>query len=272
MQTRKKPTRSTRASSREASGDYSIYLPRDRVKAHALPFRIADYDEKGIFSEDVQKAIVQRHGLDAGHVAELSILVGNALDVESYVSFVRISRSRVERRIETARRGGRLRTQPMYGEDDIGLINQAFAALTLPFFVPVEGEPPEQIHMAGSPEAIWGAGDRDLGISGARIPIKLDLALKVLVPDDHRAEADDRRRAVVEQCCHIAREAGWAPSYTTRVDRETVTRTGRLFDFIQDVVWRVTEPQNILSGHTLLADLDVVLKRIEVTDETSAPT
>lgn len=272
MRTRKKPTRSTRASSQDTPNDYSIYLPRDGIRTTNLPFRIADYEEKGIFSKNERRRLAERHRLDAQHVMELSSLVGNALDVDSYVSLVRISRSRVERNIEIARLGGRLRANPMFGEHEIGQINQTFAALSLPYYVPVEGEAPENIHMAGPPEAIWGTGDRDLQIAEPHMPIKVDLALKVLVPDDYRTETDDRRRAVVEQCCRIARDAGWPLTFTTSVNREKDTRTGRLFDLIQDVVRLVTEPQLTVSGHTLIGDLEIARRRIDATDETSTPT
>lgn len=260
MQRRRRPTKSTRASSNEAPDDYSIYLPIDRIKTTDLPFRISDYREEGIFTDDEQKALAEKHGLAADLTKELSLLVGNALDCNSYVSFVRISRSRVQRRLDAGLAGKRLITKPML--DDVGSINQVFAALALPHFVHAVGNPPEDIRMAGPPEEIWGTGGRNLAISGPLIPVKLDVARKVLVPDDYRTEADERRRAVVEQCCYVAMDGGWPLSFSTESSLVKRQRTGRLVDLITDVVRLATDPPNTISGETIVSDIELARLRM----------
>lgn len=260
MQPRKRATKSTRASSEASPGDYSIYLPIDRIKISALPFRIGDYGEAGIFTEAECKKLAVHHGLELVRVVELSVLVGNALDAESYVSFVRISRSRVQERLAATAEGKRLRAKPLL--DNIDVINQVFAALSLPYFVPLSEGQADTAPMAGAPEAIWGTVNRNLSLSKPHRPIPFDVASKVLVPDDYRTEADDRRRAVVEQCCYIALDIGWALSFTTDPSLQRCQRTGRLVNLIKDVVQLATDPSLIISGDTIVGDLDLVRHRI----------
>ena len=253
MKNHKIAPKSTRTSSSETPDDYSIYLPCDRLRTTDLPFRIADYREEGIFTDEEQSALAEKHGLSADHIKELSLLVGNTLDVENYVTFIRISRSRVQRNLETSFNRGRLRAKPLL--DDIDIINQVFAALSLPHFVPMAGDPSEVVHMAGPPEAIWGTGNRDLAISEPRIPITLNVARKVLVPDNHNDEYDGRRRFIVQQCCYVALDAGWRLSFTTDTSLNGDKRTGPLVELIKDVLRLVTDPPQLISGETIVKDL-----------------
>lgn len=219
-----------------------------------MPFRIADYREAGIFTDEEQGALAEKHGLSAEHVKELSLLVGNALDAANYAAFIRISRSRVQRRLEKAFNGGRLRAKPLLG--DVGVINQVFAALSLPYFVPMPEDSSDAVHMAGPPEAIWGIGNRDLAISGPHIPVTLNVARMVLVPDNRRNEYDSRRRFVVQQCCYVALDAGWPLSFTTDATLAGDQRTGRLVELIKDVLQLVTDPPQRTSGETIVDDLE----------------
>lgn len=264
MRRRRRPTKSTRASSGVTADDYSIYPSIDWINPTDFPFRIADYREQGIFTDDQLEFLVQQHGLTDDLARELSVLVGNALDINSYVSFVRISRSRVQRRLASALNGKRVRTTPML--DDVGVINQLFAALSLPHFVPVDGDHPGKIRMAGPPHEIWGAGGRSLVIAGPRLPISLEIAQLVLVPDDRRTEADERRRLVVEQCCHIAKDAGWSLSFTTDPTLPKNQRTGRLVELIKDVIRLATDPPMDLSGDTIVSDIELARLRMSPDD------
>lgn len=263
MQRRRRPTKSTRRSSSATLDDYSIYVRVDRLNRTDLPFRIADYHEEGIFTDDQLHFLVERHGLNTDLVSELSVLVGNALDINSYVGFVRVSRSRVQRRLADALKGKRVRSIPML--DDVGMINQVFAALTLPHFVPVAGDPPRKIRMAGPPDEIFGTGGRSLAIEGPPVPISLEIARSVLVPDDRRTETDERRRAVVEQCCYIAQDAGWSISFTTDSTLPRNQRTGRLIELIKDVIRLSTYPSIAPSGDTIVSDIE--LARDRMTDD-----
>ncbi|SDJ44657.1 hypothetical protein SAMN05421850_1332 [Lutimaribacter saemankumensis] len=220
-----------------------------------MPFRIADYREAGIFRDEEQRTLAEKHGLSAEHVNELSLLVGNALDVGSYVTFVRISRSRVQRDLERAFNRERLRADPLL--DDIGVLNQVFAALSLPYFVPMPEDSSDAVHMAGPPEAIWGTGTRDLAISGPHIPVTLNVARKVLVPDNRRNEYDSRRRFVVQQCCYVALDAGWQLSFTTDARLTRDQRTGPLVELIKDVLRLVTDPPQLISGETIIGDIKI---------------
>jgi hypothetical protein len=80
MRNRRRPTKSTRGSSKDTPDDYSIYPNINRIKPTDLPFRIADYREEGFFSVSELKELAERHELTAGLAEELSLLVGNALD------------------------------------------------------------------------------------------------------------------------------------------------------------------------------------------------
>jgi hypothetical protein len=255
MRHRRRPTKSTRGSSKETPDDYSIYLNIDRIKTTDLPFRIADYREEGIFTDDEQKVLAERHGLAAKHIKELSLLVGNALDCNSDVSFVRISRSRVQRRLDHALNGKRMRTKPLL--DDIDSINRAFVSLSLPYFVPTSDDRPGGHHIAEAPEGFSGNRPTD-----SRIPVSLKLARAVLVPDDYRTEADERRRTVVVQCCYVALDAGWPLSFSTDPSLVKSQRTGRLVNLIRDVVRLTTDPQITLNGDTIVSDIEVARLRM----------
>ena len=253
-------TENKRASSRETTDDYSIYLPSDWVRKTDMPFRIFDYREEGIFTDEEQGVLAEKHGLSAQHVKELSLLVGNALDVGNYATFIRISRSEVKRNLEKAFNGERLRADPLL--DDIGVINQVFAALSLPYFVPMPEDSSDAVHMAGPPEAIWGTGTRDMAISGPHIPVTLNVAHKVLVPDNRNEEYDSRRRFVVQQCCYVALDAGWPLSFTTDASLTRDQRTGRLVELIKDVLRLVTAPPQLISGETIIGDIKIARSSI----------
>jgi hypothetical protein len=147
------------------------------IKPTDLPFRIADFREEGIFTDDEQKVLAERHRLAPKRTKELFLLVGNALDCHNDVSFVRTSRYRVQRRRERALNGERMRTKPLL--DEIDAINRAFASLSLSYFGPMSDDRPGGNQMAKGPEKFTGNAPTD-----SRIPVSLNVVRAVLIPDD----------------------------------------------------------------------------------------
>lgn len=238
----------------EGFADHSVFLSMHGVKTQDYPFKLTDYAECGIFSSQEKNDLAERHGLAKELVDELSVLVGNALDDDSEVPRVRISRSKVIKRIQSWANGGRLRTRPILMS--LGEINAVFDALALPFFVSASDELAESLGDSPQAYANGDAGqilrsvnsspgtnqftDGKLQISseyedkraaqvsiselksqpnfatGERIALPLEAARNILVADNLGSLSDARRLLIVEQVCYIATDAGWSLTYTSR--------------------------------------------------------
>lgn len=234
--------------------DHSIFLSMHGVKAQDYPFQVINYAERGVFSSQQKNGLAERHDLPNELVEELSILVGNALDTDSEAPRVRISRSKVIKRIQRWARGERLRTRPILMS--LSEINAVFDALALPFFVAASddltqfsGDRPQadangdagqflQSAKSGPDTNLFAGGKLQIAsedkderaarvaiselnsqpnlASGDRIALPLEAARNILVADNLGSLSDARRLLVVEQVCYIATDAGWSLTYTSR--------------------------------------------------------
>ncbi|OSQ54466.1 hypothetical protein MCRY_21140 [Marivita cryptomonadis] len=238
----------------EGFADHSVFLSMHGVKTQDYSLQLTDYAERGIFSSQQKNDLAERHDLPNELVEELSILVGNALDTDSEVPRVRISRSKVINRIQGWATGERLRTRPILMSP--GEINAIFDALALPFFVAALEEPAKPSADSPQADANGDAGQfsrsvksapstnrfaqgklqissEDEDESAARVAISdlddqptlaseerfalpFEAARHILVADNLGALSDARRLLVVEQVCYIATDAGWSLTYTSR--------------------------------------------------------
>lgn len=232
----------------------SVFLSLHGVKTTDYPFEVKDYAELGIFSSQQKNALAKRHDLAKELVDDLSVLVGNALDDDSEVPRVRISRSKVIKRLQSWANGERLRTRPILMSLDE--INVVFDALALPFFVPasdelkqsalkdsevsLNGDTDQFLQFVKSAQGTNRFADGKLQISSEheddsaaklatselnskptlasreKFALPLEAARQVLVADNLGSLSDARRLLVVEQVCYIAIDAGWSLTYTSR--------------------------------------------------------
>lgn len=238
----------------EDFADHSVFLSMHGVKTQDYPFKLTDYAECGIFSSQQKNDLAERHGLAKELVDELSVLVGNALDDDSEVPRVRISRSKVIKRIQSWANGERLRSRPILMS--LGEINVVFDALALPFFVAASDQLTESSGDSPQADANGDTGQflrsvnsspvrnlfaegklqsssedeeeraAQVAISelnsqpnlalGERFALPLEAARNILVADNLGYLSDARRLLVVEQVCYIATDAGWSLTYTSR--------------------------------------------------------
>lgn len=237
--------------SEELPDDYAIYPHRDHVTADAMPFKLADYGEEGALTELQIQTIIARHGLSETQARELSRLVGYSLDLDTKISHVTISRTKVESRLHDRRLAKRNRDRQL----DAAEANALFESFGLKLVVAEDVEPTKS-----DSDQKKAAETRTDGIRA----VSLDEAQRILQPDDRRKERDNRRIFIVESCCYVALDAGWSLTYTTDSTVEKNQRGGRLINLIQDVIGMVSQNSRIASVHTLKSDIELVRRRFQM--------
>lgn len=237
-----------------SSKDFGIFPHRDHVKSGFIPFNLADYGEKGALTKEQIQSLCDRHGLSVSQIGELSRLIGYALDIDSQVSLVTITRAMAESRLNDRSLAKRQRDMQLTAPE----ANALFDSFGL------------KIRVLDDAEA-YGAGSSQLS-EQVKQPdeistVSLDEARRVLQPNDRTKERDQRRLLVVESCCYIAMDAGWSLTYTTDFKAETNQRGGRLIDLIKDVIAMVSRNARIASVHTLKSDIESVKRRLSLRGE-----
>ena len=251
MTERKEKTNKPESGAEDLPGDYAIYPHRDHVTADAMPFKLADYGEKGALTVEHIQTICARHSLSKAQAHELSRLVGYSLDMDTKISHVTISRATVESRLHDRRLAKRNRDRQL----DVGEANALFESFGLNVVVAaVVVQTKSDSEQKRAPET------RTNGI----LEVSLDEAQRILQPDDRRKERDNRRLFVVESCCYVALDAGWSLTYTTDSSVEKSQRGGRLINLIQDVIGMVSQNSRIASVHTLKSDIELVRRRFQM--------
>lgn len=253
--TQQKPrTDSAGQSSQLPPDDYSIFPHRDHVTQEAIPFILGDYGDDGAFSEQQISGLAERQDLSEKQLRELSLLIGYSLDIDTHANLIRITRSKVQRRLNSSRLPkGR-------GDNSLDAkeANALFQSLGLAVSV-VDDSVDSERHEA-SETAVTEPPSKVTFIS-------LDKARRVLQPDDRRKERDSRRLLIVESCCYVALDAGWSVTYTTDSSVEKNQRGGRLIALIKDVIAMVSHNKRVASVHTLKADIELVRSRLEMRGE-----
>ena len=241
-----------------ANEDFAIYPHRDHVTKASMPFKLDDYGDRGVLSEEQIQALSKKHALSVAQVCALSRLVGYALDIESQTSLVSISRATAARRLNNRKLGTRNRDKQL----DTAEANALFTGFGFDVRV-AEGT---VVSRSNSGEPIGSAMHDD----GVKI-VSLDDAQRILQPDDRTKERDSRRILVVEACCYVARDAGWRVTYTSDSSALKDQRGGRLIKLIRDVIAMVSHNANKASVHTLKDDLVRVSRRFERRDRQKQP-
>ena len=217
-----------------------------------VPWRIGDYGERGIFTEEQKAQLALRFDLTPELVDELSLLVGNNLDADSLTKQVKASKEK-----STARGAKRLEDAAKHARKlrhHHSKLNEQLQTLGTDF--DPSGRAAGRLEklradVAQVDEVLQGLEAQIDALKG--IPD----SVAARVPDDKGETLDGRRKYVVFSCCYIWRDAGHRVSYTT--DPSSVsgsTRKGPLIDFVNAVVRRVTDPPNELSPETIRRHID----------------
>ncbi|HEV8036131.1 hypothetical protein [Yoonia sp.] len=241
-----------------ADEDFAIYPHRDHITQASMPFKLHDYGDKGAFNEDQIRELSDRHSLTIEQIRELSRLVGYALDIESQVSLVSISRTTAARRLRNRKLGKRNRDKQL----DAAEANALFDGFGCD--VRVAEEAVVSRSNSGAPTR------HEMHHDGVTI-VSLDDAQRILQPDDRTKERDSRRILVVEACCYVARDAGWRVTYTSDSTALKDQRGGRLINLIKDVIAMVSHNAHKASVHTLKDDLVRVSRRFERRERKKQP-
>lgn len=237
-------------------GDYAIYLPSDGLR-ETPPWRLMDYAENGAFTAEQKAELAQRFELPPECIEELSVLVGNSLDIESEVNLSKVTRSTAVKRgaarlEEAARLARRMR-------NDRGKLEAEIAPLSTVFSDSQDAD--ERLAQLR----------HDL-TQIAQVVAELEARIDRLLrspgdvadpsPDDKRKLRDKRRYHVVQSCCHAWREAGRPVTYTTQShDPDRPQRSGALIELVQTVVSYVTDPATEIPVETIRDDIDAFRRR-----------
>lgn len=244
-------------SSRGSSGSIIGWSPdklhiQDDDLMRTVPWRIRDYEERGALSDEQKQDLGNRFALSPALVDELSLLVGNSLDVESIVCLMPVSRdkavARAGKRLDrAAKRASRMRVEHAALIDALAPLRTDFDNSGL-----AEGLLQElKDDLSGIAALLAGLEDRIdqiMAIPNGAAEIR---------PDHQPSIADRRRTNVVRSCCYVWEDSGRPVSYTTRPDRvRAPQRTGMLIDLVNAVVPMVTDPPATLSVETLRHEID----------------
>jgi len=239
--------RDTIAQSQDKSAeDLAIYRHDDFVTQKAIDFKLKDYGDAGALNAEQCRVLSERYALNRAEVAELSRLVGYALDEDAYINFVKVSRAQVLRRLANKSLGRRNPHEALNVAD----ANAILFSLGLAADLLVEG--------IGQSSATL----KNIPSDDPRI-ISLQEAQRILQPDNRRKAVDGRRQAVVECCCYVAQDAGWPLTYTTDDSLLGEQRGGRLIELIQDVIAMTSQSGWKYRGHTLKDDIERTKQRFD---------
>ena len=244
------PANVTVSDQARGTNDYSIYPHMDALRSSA-PWRLADYDESGALSDEDLSGLARRFDLPPGIPQQLSVEVGNCLDVGSHVVLVEVTRAeaiqRAERLLKRALPWARRAKGRAIIRDALAPLEPAFASDEAEAAVLRSAKERANDEVTPISELV-AAGKRVLETPGCAADMS---------PRDHRRVWDKRREYVVQSCCYAWRDAGRSLTYTTVSDKSKIgQRHGPLIEFIQAVVGMVTQSPSELSGETIRKDID----------------
>jgi hypothetical protein len=234
--------------------------PEDELKVYinglneklTAPWIIRDYQEKGALSDVIKAQIVEQFGLEPSIVEELSILIGNSLDVASEVSLAKVTREKAVFRAYTrlddaARLARRMKADHRTIEGQLALLQTYF------------DESGHAAHLLASLQAEIASIQLVVGSLEAQIDelAAIEHGVAEIEPDDKRGARDTRREHVVRSCCYIWEDAGRAVSYTSKSYGPThQRRSGPLVDLVHIITQNLTDPPTKLPGETIRRDID----------------
>lgn len=259
-------TKTTKKHSPDASEDYSIWLSMDGIKTSA-PWRLGSYGDDGVLSDSDMLELAERFKLPSNLLQTLSRQLGYCLDVDSEVNLVRIKRSKaIERADKELAKATKLAKKLQVAAAKLSTLltplNDQFAQCKedAALLLVAKAQADELGHKVAS------------AMTAIQTVRDTPGAAAVMTPFNKVYVWDKRRQHVVETCGFIWREAGRPVTLTTKHDNDAgKKRMGQLYDFIQAVVVKLTEPPRELSGETIRKDLDRFKKDQAKPDELTTP-
>ncbi len=247
-------------------GDYTVYPSIDGIRVSAA-WRLGSYGDDGALSTNAVSDLAEQFDLPLAIVENLSKELGHCLDNESEVNLVAVNRATAIKRAEVsleeaARLAKRIETDAKNTAKLMEGLSDQFKA---------HDEDAQLLRSANAQINAVVQASVGLEDTVAQI-IKAPGAAADMSPLNKTHVRDKRRQYVVETCCYAWQDAGRPVTLTTAHHAEAgKKRKGRLFDFIQEAVARVTDPPTQLSGETLRKDLDRFKKSLLAADPVLMP-
>lgn len=216
---------------------------------------ISDYKEQGIFTIKQVEDLAARFDLSIETVSNLSLWIGNTLDVESLMNLADvIPEKAVAAGTNDLRRALRhAATQPETSKNRKKLVTVLLDSSSC--FASSEDDKARLAHaqdLARDAESTL-----DQLIAAARALLERPGSVALLLPADKRKLYDGRREHVVRSCCYAWLDAGRELTYTTRPDCPAdAQRGGPLFEFIHAVTEFVLAEEQLPSDETIRKDID----------------
>lgn len=246
--------------------DYSIWLSMDGIRLSA-PWRLRSYGDDGALSESDLSELAERFDLPTSLLETLSQQLGYCLDTDSEVNLVEVKRSKaIERANQELARALKL-------VEKIEVATVELTTLLEPLSSKFTQSKKEAALLLATKTK---AKEVCASITATGHDIKLIMetpgAAAVMNPRNKVRVWDKRRQHVVETCCYAWQDAGRPVTLTTKSDEVGgKKRGGVLYDFIQAIVVRLTDPVRDLPGETIRKDLDRFKDNQAKPDELTTP-
>lgn len=260
------PIKTKKKHSPDIPGDYSIWLSMDGIRLSA-PWRLRSYGDDGALSESDLSELAERFDLPTSLLETLSRQLGYCLDTDSEVNLVEVKRSKaIERANQELARALKLL-------EEIEVAAMEMATLLEPLSSKfTQNKKDSALLLAAKTKAkkvcasITATGD------DIKLIMETPGAAAVMSPRNKVRVWDKRRQHVVETCCYAWQDAGRPVTLTTKPDEAGgKKRGGVLYDFIQAVVVKLTDPVKELPGETIRKDLDRFKDNQAKPDELTTP-
>lgn len=246
--------------------DQSVYLHFDSYR-ESLSWPVADYEENIFFTAAQKDELISRFDLSPELVSDLSLYVGNTLDIDSVMNLTRVSRNKAVKAADEA-----LRRAIKHARQDVRcwakLVDILLACDAL--FAETRADAAvlcKAQSFARTPECTLTSL---LEVADAVVARPGSAA--ILTPADSRKIYDGRREHIVRSCCYVWMDAGRPLTYTTRFDRLSKDqREGPLFDLIRTAFQMISPKGGHPSDETIRKDIDrfrlLIVRHPEILDE-----
>ena len=231
--------------------DLTVHLHFDDYRG-GIFWPVADYEEKGFFTAEQKDELASRFDFSPELVSNLSLYVGNTLDIDSLMNLTRVSRIKA---VDAAKK--ELRRAVRHAGEDAPRREKLVEALLAcdALFAKTRADAAvlgKAQSLARTPECSL----TDL-LEGADAVLARPSSAAILAPADARKIQDGRRQHIVRSCCYVWREAERPLTYTTHpFGASHQRRSGLLFDLIRGVMRMVLPNGKHPSDETIRKDID----------------
>ena len=231
--------------------DLTVHLHFDDYRG-GIFWPVADYEEKGFFTAEQKDELASRFDFSPELVSNLSLYVGNTLDIDSLMNLTRVSRIKA---VDAAKK--ELRRAVRHAGEDAPRREKLVEALLAcdALFAKTRAD----AAVLGKAQALARTPECSLTdlLEGADAVLARPGSAAILAPADRRKILDGRRDHIVRSCCYVWMDAGRSLTYTTRSDKlSEEQREGPLFDLIRTVIRMILPTGKRPSDETIRKDID----------------